>query len=247
MGLERKRPEDRSENWQPRRSVRCYLDDVDAILAVLREVGDVVVETADFRGDISSADELRATGSDRLSGLLLRAESGEHRIEVRIGDSARVMSSSRDSLLLVGAVDRTRSILESRQTFLGGLPRLARDGAAGGLAAALATLATGVGLASAGTSLLGTSTQSESKSDLELFPWWFFAAILAIPLAFGLFTLGRARLGQNPHPSGIVVVAYRASAPTWWERHGSEVLIGVATNLVVGLVFFGLGLWVGSG
>ena len=83
MPLQRLRPEDKSEVWHPRKSVRLYLDDVDDILAVLKHTDPhVAATTADFAGGIDTAEELKVTGQRTLSDLLLAAGSNDHHISV---------------------------------------------------------------------------------------------------------------------------------------------------------------------
>lgn len=65
----------------------------------------------------------------------------------------------------------------------------------------------------------------------------------AILLAAFVAVAGRMAAGPNRAPRATIVLAYRADAPTWWERNRTPVLIGLVTNVGTGLLSFLLGLW----
>jgi hypothetical protein len=233
VALERKRPEDKSELWRSPTGVRCYLDDIDDILTVLREIGEVRAETPDFHGTIVSAAELKAAGKQQLTELTLTSKAGHGHVTVRIGEAVGVVLSPRDDLVLVGAADRIRRALQRRQSKWRTLRSTNISPWLAVLGAFVALL-----LTSLSASQIAQALPQDSSAG---------STVAIIVLVLGVFvavTLGRAAVTYRA--SGVVVLAPRAEAPTWWERHRTEIAIGLATNAVVGVLFFVLGLWVGG-
>jgi hypothetical protein len=72
--------------------------------------------------------------------------------------------------------------------------------------------------------------------------WLLLGLIVGLLLLWTFIGLIRA----NPSPEAVVMLAYRSEAPTWSQRNQTQVVLGVVTNVVVGAVFFVLGLWVGG-
>ncbi|HEY5266245.1 MAG TPA: hypothetical protein VIJ40_05465 [Acidimicrobiales bacterium] len=62
------------------------------------------------------------------------------------------------------------------------------------------------------------------------------AAVIGAALIIGI-----AYFGRNPSPRGTVVLAYRADAPTWWQRNRAAATISFASSLISGIAFFLLG------
>ena len=69
MGLERKQPEDKSDDFKIGIGRIIYFDDVDRVIAVLKGVGEpVTADIGAFAGEIDSAEELKIATFDRLQG-----------------------------------------------------------------------------------------------------------------------------------------------------------------------------------
>lgn len=224
MSLTRKRPEDKSEQWQPATSVRLYLDDIDEILAILRQLGPAVsADAGDFAGEIASAEELKqlqAEGSS-LHSLVLQAGSQAGQIRVRLRCPVAVRIEPRDDLRLAGAGRQIHELLNRRELRSRGSNDVLFLYVVcfGIIAAAWIALFLGVDAA-----LMNVGAVSG--------------------LTVGVLTSGVLSLfGRTNEPEATVVLAYRREAPTWWEKNKTSVLIGLATNLVVAAVFLVLGLW----
>ena len=229
MPLVRRRPEDKTGRWQPKKSVRLYLDDVDEILAIMRQVSDEVhAGTDDFSGTIAQADELKATGQRTIDGLDLSSENPQRGMWVHLRRPAHVRIVPRDDLGLAGAAQKVQDVLGRNQERLGGWD-LTRSEVATGVLIVVSPLWLGF--------FLGAVLAGSGLRPLLL-------ALAAGALAVLVFTPLRKLLGRNSEPQATVVLAYRAEAPTWWERNRTAVLVGLATNAAVGAVFFLLGLWV---
>jgi hypothetical protein len=234
MPLHRKRPEDRTASWTPKRSVRLYLDDVDAVLIAMSKLGPVMVETNDFRGQVASAVELREIEGKTLGSLRLavKDDQGDREMEATLApiessgtSDTRYVGTAitpREDFELAGAAQTVQQIVASRQRRLGGLYP-STESFFQSVAFVIAAIGTIVGVAGNGTTtrIVGAC--------------FGVAALAAL--------LGAAIWGRNPRPSGLVVLAFRSDAPTFWERNRTAILIGLATNALVGAGFFLLGRW----
>lgn len=246
MPLQRLRPEDKTEVWRPRKSVRLYLDDVDEILAVLKHTDhSVAAVTPDFAGGIETAEELKTTGQRTLTDLVLAAGSKDHNVSVELKTPVTVRIVPKDALDLAGASQRVQDVLSSRQERLGGW-HLGSDSEWFRIVASLMI----AGFTLAGTAIATTTStagdQPEGDIDWAISGWLLGAAGLVLLLLLSL-VIGRKATGPNRNPRATVVLAYRLDAPTWWERNRTTVLIGLVTNVGTGLLFFLLGLWLGGG
>ncbi len=243
MPLSRKRPEDKTERWQPRKSVRLYLDDIDELVAVMgRAIGTkVVADTDDFSGPVSDAAELKAAGTHELSSLTLSAsafggidEPEEQRaIGVRLARPVNAVITPRDDLQLLGAHQAIRDLLTRRQTRFGGV------GFGGDMDSAPFYLQ----FPAVVGALLGLSGLLFTLEVPRAVSIGGVALLVSVPAGYVVL---RALTGPNRAPIARVILAYRSEAPTWWERNRTAVVVGLATNAVVGLGFFLLGLWLGD-
>lgn len=226
MGLVRLRPEDKTSIWRPRRSVKLYLDDVDELLAVGRPLGGLIATTSDFRSDgpLVTANDLRQISQSSINRLVLRTESGN--LSVSLAEPVAVAIESHEDLTLVGARQRIVEILNDRQTPLGGLQWEIWSVVLPPFLFVVAFL-----------SITLRSQLSAGRS----FIWFFGGAVIGLLLIIW----GLGRFGNSGHPTATVILATRAEAPTWWKRNRTAVLIGLATNGVVGLAFFLIGRAVG--
>jgi hypothetical protein len=234
--LRRIRPEDKKQEWRPRRSIRLYLDDVEDILAVMRQVEsdpEVVVQTPVYEGTISGAEELKEAGPDRLNVLSLGVGTNERHIVVLLFPPVRVGITPRDDLQLSGAGQAIHHLLSLRQTRTGGGAPWLSAPLRSRLWLPLIVISVAVTTVSGALQVLF----SEHVAD---FTGPIFAATMVITallsLAYQLF------FGTHPRPRAEIILAYRADAPTWWERNRTTVLISLTTNVVVAGVFFVLGL-----
>ena len=108
---------------------------------------------------------------------------------------------------------------------------------------AVGAAATGLGgllLAAIGSE----GSSSAVQTDSQISGWFWLAAGIMLVGLFAVM-LWRKLRGPNKAPQATIVLAYRAEAPTWWERNRTNVLVSLATNTVVGALFFLVGLWVG--
>lgn len=251
MPLERTKPEDKSSTWRPRKSILLYFDEIDEVLAVLKQTsGTVNVDTGVFRGDIASANDLRPVGTKRLSQCVLTAERDDNRITVDLGEPAGVIISS-DSLELSGASAGIQSVLKPRQRNLGGIDWSANPM---GLWTGVAVLGLiiggilfGIGFTYSGPATTTTTaavavgtppktTTGKETSNKAFRPY----GIGMLAVAF-LALLGGAIFGRNPKARGTIILAYREEAPTWWKANHTAVTINLGTSVVVGVVFFFIG------
>jgi hypothetical protein len=233
------------------------LDDIDDLLGTMQNVGDVTADTGDFSGVIELASDLSAVGVKTLKSLVLTVDDADARsMEVALSQPVRLTITPGDDLELVGAAQTARATLAARQRRLGGvsLPsddrqehgrssdgtvlRAALIGATATIAAAL--IAGLVAVQTEAVSVVNASTDDRIAPEAIA---GIAVGFVATPL---LVWLGAALFWRNPSPSSVVVLAYRSEAPTWWERHHTEVVLGVMTNAVVGAIFFLLGLWLGG-
>jgi len=223
MPLTRRRPEDKSEWWRPKKSVRVYLDDIDALLAILHQVsGEVTADTGDFSGTITSANELRVVGQTSIDKLELKAERDDVQFDVWLKDPVMVRISPKDDIRLTGALQAVQGVMEKAHMPLGGSPLLA-SGVGGPLLIAL-----WIGF---------------------LFAAYYIGIAYAGPIVLAILVasaFGTRLLAPNRQPGVIILLTYRSEAPTWWQRNRTAVLISLATNVLTGAAFFALGLWVGK-
>ncbi len=254
LTLNRKRPEDKSDQWRPRRSIRCYLDDVDEILSTVKDIGEIEVDTGDFLGVISSADELRVVDTRTLDDLTISVTSVEARLEVNIAPQAKIVLAPRDNLLLQGAAQRVQSVLRARMLRFGALNGGTTSSAwaesplfatIGGLAMAATLLGFGLTLGSMSTensaNSAATAEGAGASTALSAGGWvaafFAIATVLALALALGAW----GRFGWTSDPRGTLVVAYHDEVPSFWRQNKTAIIIGLTTNVIVGFLFFFLG------
>ena len=198
MPLTRRRPEDKSERWQPRKSVRLYLDDIDEMLAVIRQVTtDVHVETEEFAGTLLTGEELKVAGRRSVDGLTLSTGTTERGIVVNLHRPVSVRIAPRDELGLAGAMQKVQVVLTSREKRFGGwhfgssqfeLLQLVAVGAA----------ATGLGgllLAAIGSE----GSSSAAQTDSQISGWFWLAAGIMLVGLFAVM-LWRKLRGPNKAP-----------------------------------------------
>jgi hypothetical protein len=239
MPLTRKRPEDKSQRLQPRRSVRLYLDETDEVLGVMQKFGDVRADTNDFVGVVDQASDLKAAGTKVLRSLTLHVEGdGTRSMTVELGQPVGVTITPSDDLELAGAAQAVRSTIAACQTKLGGISRNADDPERAQQRVALFAVPGVLAIVSGLILTLDPENRAENGGLL-----W---TMLGVSLGLLFIAILVALLGANPSPSGTVLLAYRSEAPTWWQRNGTAVVLGLITNGVVGAAFFILGLWLGG-
>lgn len=240
MPLTRRRPEDKSDVWHPKKSVRLYLDEVDEILAVLKHTDpQVEVTTPDFEGKISTAEELKVAGQTALTDLTLSAGNNEYGITVELRQPLCVRIVPRDAFDLAGAGQRVQDVLSRRQERFGGWHLTGDAGDPLHIAPAVAGVAASIiAVLSLETGLADSSSRERPASSVSGWVWLVGAGLLAILV---LVLLLRKMTGPNRSPRATVVLEYRADAPTWWERNRTSVLIALATNAATSLLFFLLG------
>lgn len=236
MPLRRITPEENHQRWWPRKSVRLYLDDLDDITAVMRQVdNEVRVKTDEFAGTITTAEELRDAKPRSLDPLLLVAGSEERNILVQLSRPVVVQITPGEDLHLIGAAQAILALLTRRHTLTGGwsLPRpiSPRHFLPVMAATVFYTAAYLGGYAASGADFTGPTAP-------VLLEW-----VVILTLSFATFMAYRLVFGKNMTPSATIVLAYRADAPTWLERHRTPILIALITNVVVAALFLLLGLW----
>jgi uncharacterized membrane protein len=242
--LQRRKPEDRSTTWHPRKSVLLYFDEVDALLAIMAKTGgDVTAETAEFSGLIAKSDELSAVTAGPLTDCILTTRSADEEMKIVLGQPVGVTISPSDDLPLAGASSQVQAILRRNQRRMGGgnrgegrLPPLILLGfvvliigivllvLSFGSTTPTQTTSTGAAVPVAGAK---PRSNAHSRPGVE--------AALAIG---AVLVLGPLAFGKNPAPKGTIVLAYRDAAPTWWRRNRTAVGIGLATNFVVAVASF---------
>lgn len=250
LSLTRKRPEDKSERWRPRRSVRRYLDDVDEILSTVKDIGQVTVDTGDFSGAVANGNELRIVDTPTLDELTISVESEERTLTVNVAPRVEMTLAPRDNLLLQGASQKIRTTLEARMlpfgAFSGG--RAWVENPFAGIIGVVGPVATLIGL----SLVIGLELErAANPADVDLetpatapsLDGWVTLVVLGLlsflaASAFGIW----ARFGRNSDPSGVLVVAYKDEAPSFWRQNQTAIGIGLATNIAVGFLFFFLGL-----
>lgn len=246
MPLERKSPEDRSARWRPRKSVRLYLDELDRIIKIMEVVGSpVLADVGDFAGPIVSGDDLRIGDLERLKTCSLTAGPADRSIKVTIGPMAEVEIAAEDDLGLTGASTRVQEVLNSCRRAAGGIGNRPDGSLSIPAVLALALFLTGVivGLAvltSGGSGTSGAAVASAGSTAHTSDVLVRVLALVAVVLGVGLGA-GAALVGPNAYPKGIVILAYRIEAPSWWTRNGTSVIIGLVTSTIVGVFFFWLG------
>jgi hypothetical protein len=231
MPLQRTRPEDRSLTWSAPMHVRLYLDQVDQILAAMKQLGPVRAVLPDFEGVIESGEELKTTGLERIRYLTL--ESGEvtghligpdkvvdNAVRVRIepGKRPSLVVGRSDDPLLVGVMEQMKSAVARGRTLL--------PWTTVGIFALLTLVVIGVGF------LLITAGGIEARSAESR----ILSSVGGVMTALVMMASLRVTL-----PQSYVLVSYRADAPTWWERNSTAVIVNLVTNAIVGLLFFWLG------
>jgi hypothetical protein len=233
VALERKRPEDKTAIWRPRRSVRLYFDEIDEILAVLGQMHqEVAADTPDFSGPITSSEELKVVGSNRLTDCSLTADEKDRGIGVILSKPVTVRISPSDDLALSGASTRIQAILNKCQLRFGG-------GYSGRMLAGF--LAACISISAISFGLLVSSGQSSTAFN----PGSTYLGLLGGVALLIVVRLGVGVFGRNPDPKGTVVLAYRVEAPTWWDKNRTAVGISLGTNVAVAVFFFFLGKAVG--
>ena len=219
-----------------------YLDEIDEILAVMRSIGPVEVETEDFTGEVESAADLKTAGKELLTELKLTVrdqidgKEDERQMTATAASHGGYLSYLRtelgtmitpgDDLPLVGAERQVQETMIRAQRRFGGLA---------GWFGIFASYVAGVYVALV---VVDVTTK------------WSTATAVLVGLVMGIalvtsVTLLRATVGTNKNPSGVVLLVYRSEAPTWWHQNKTGIFISIATNVLVGIGFFLLGFWVG--
>jgi hypothetical protein len=263
VALTRKRPEDRSSTWRPRRSIRVYFDEVDEILGVLTQTGTVTADTGDFKGPVSDASDLGVAGNRELHQCSLKSETDQGgSITVDLGQRAEVTISS-DDLTLSGASGQLQGILKPCLRKLLRPGEVVADGKFVGISGllifvALLCLIFGpilfgtsfssgsstptAGVSSTTTTLVVSHNHANGSTNHDT---QRFVGIGLIFLGL-LLVVGTETLGKSLEPTGVVVLAYRKDAPSWWERNKTAVFINVVTSLIVGVVLLFIGYAIGK-
>jgi hypothetical protein len=231
--LARIRPVDRRQEWQPRRSVRLFLDDIDEMVALLAQVGEVTALTSDFGGPLTNAKDLSVLGGKATRQIVtISTGNADRSIKVGAAGFAYVEQTPRDDLELSGAVQRIREVFDRRQRRFGGFGLEAADWAALSIAvAALPLVAVGVGSAL-------KATQASRLTSALVITGVSILLLAALVLA--------TMFGSTKHPRATLVLAFEADAPGWWRANRKAVLLSLVTNAAVGAVFFVLGLWLAN-
>jgi hypothetical protein len=243
--LKRIKPEDKSAFWQPKKSVRLYFDDIEAISQIMNRTGGVVATTSDFTGTMTSPQDLKVDARNRLSDCQLKFSDGEKIIEVHLGTPVGIKISPSDDNALAGASAQIQTILNQSQRPFTGIETHTEKYSPIVL---LGFLAFVIGIVMVFVSYFGTtpakhhatgtniSITAKPLRNVSLGYYGEGAALIGAALILGL-----AYCGRNPTPRGTVVLAYRVDAPTWWKRNRVAVTISFVSSLVSGVVFFLLG------
>lgn len=116
MPITRKRPENRMSVWRPRKSVRLHLDEIDEVVAILQQFGDVWMESPEFAGQVESAADLKLLGVSELKQLtLIAGANSDEFIAVGLGSPTRVVFTPKENLSARGAANRIEEVLNGRQ------------------------------------------------------------------------------------------------------------------------------------
>jgi hypothetical protein len=228
----RKRPKDRSERWTATNGARLYLEDVDAILAVLKKLGDVQLDTPDVTGTLANADEVKAEYPNRRK---------LHSVTVDLNGLPSVTVSNVENLALTGAQERVKEIILSRRKH--GLLRLKAIGI---------WVMTGFLIASAW--LDPVHSASSAASILSWVGRWLrlsysALATVVVPLLVAGFVIAvvsevapafRSSLRRLLGPSTQIVLMRR---PASFLRRNWE---GIVINLGTGLVTLVIGVMYGN-
>ena len=68
-------------------------------------------------------------------------------------------------------------------------------------------------------------------------PWASpFAALLTLGMLAAAIWIGLTRTRKN-----VLVMSYRSGAPTWWEQHRWNLILGLLSNVLVAAVFLFIG------
>ena len=214
--------------------MRLFLDDVDEMVAMLSKFGDVTATSADFSGPLLRGDDLSVlSGPEVRESLRLTAGEPDRRLTVGVAGPAYVEQMPADDLELSGAAQRIGEIFDRRWRAFGALSMSLDVESPRDLIGII--LGVAVGLSSG--SIMGDgdfSTKTRVLVGVGVYTW--------VLLGTGFHAL----FGRNKRPRATLVLAYEADAPSWWRVNRTAILLGLATNAVVGAVFFVLGLAVGG-
>lgn len=269
--MRRKKPEDRSQQWQPRRSVRLYLDDIEEIFAVLARLGGSVnAETEDFT-DIKEPDELRQIGEStkgQINNLIIKAgPSAPDEEPVVVAELKPEDALSPTTKVVEQWAAVSRAALERWRTGVD-LPQITVH----------LRKPVHVRISSDDNELVGASQRIQSILEQRMTrlggwnegSWGVVTGVIGGALTFALAKLSpsvesameanfwifvsvfaaftfaaiclQAAFGKNSAPNARIITKTRAEAPTFWEQHRVDIAINVATTLL-GLL---LGLWLGD-
>lgn len=248
MNLNRKRPEDKSETWKPKRSAHFYLDDIDELLLLTKDLGDLEIDTEDFTGVVTDAEQLRSgLEGENLAQLKLSVSGNGRSLVFATSPEILLTISPRDDLLLRGAADSLKRIISSRMRRFGAFPAPGTDDPKLIIYTLFILFSfTWAGFLSFIANPSGVSEGAEQSAP-DSIDWLPLAvASGAIGLLVLLATGAWSAWGTNPRPSGRLKLVWEADAPSWWREHKAALLLGLITNSIVGAVFFSLGLIVGG-
>ena len=189
-----------------------------------------------FRSTITAADDFSILQADQIDKLQLSVANNQRSIRVEIGKPIEVIVTPRDDPEVRGAALLIQEIIDSRRTFLRGVP--GTNPRQQWLVALFMTLFA--------YSVVIISIFSVDRFDLtsaDLSPQ--LTSIIFLPMT-PVIVYVMARFFKSGFPCGIVVTKNRVDAPTCWEQNGTAVAVGLTTNAIVGLFFFLVGLVVAS-
>jgi hypothetical protein len=166
-------------------------------------------------------------------------------MKVDLGQPVGITISPSDDVSLTGASTQIQGILRESQRTFGNIGDLSKPHIGPWVLLFVILLILGAALVgSSFTSSIPTHTLSTTGvavpipgaipvSNSGQQPWGIAALALC---AFIL--LGGVAIGRNRSPRGTLVLAYRAEAPTWWQKNRTAVGIGLATSVGSSIVFF---------
>lgn len=213
MPLERKEPTS-GLTWLPR--ARLYLEDIEAIFAVLRDampdaemeievndlVGSVPSDVAGYAGPIRS---LEISATSRKSPL--------QRYSVSLEGARGRFYATRFDAIARGVAHQVADIIRPRRTWLGKIGTTRLVAAAAGFS--------------------GGGVTWGVMSDTTDGPAWPAAVLLGMGLVLWL------SLMPSDRPRTVALAAYRADAPTFWRRNRDQIalliigaILGVAGTLI---------------
>ncbi len=222
MKLQRLSREDNSRMFKIRHARIVYLETVDAILAITYRINPakaVQAKMDDFGGDILSGQSLVGLIKTEPTKLEIYTESPSGaKFSVVLGRTQLVRIGNATDLTLRGAAEDVQDLL--RTASIRPLEQLPfHTLLLFGFLALLLTFQRIIDQANSGL------------DGGELL--WITAAYAGAMSVVAREYWRRARTK--------IILAYRSDSPTFWERHGTSVLIGLVTNVLVSAIFFLIG------